>query len=136
MRRFLALVLVPAIVAACTVHSVKDDFGTSALAPAGDIPPEFAEFQRLRPASMAPRRSALCDPYQPLEEKSLVAASGRLVQAAAACQTTFRCSGRERAAVQAAAAFPFRVSPPRPGACRKGDRALQAGAKRGLRLPV
>ncbi len=89
MRRFLALVLLPAIVASCTPYiPVKDDFGTSALAPAGDISPEFAEFNSYDPAVNGLLADQLCaTPYQPLEEKSLAAASGRLVQARGRCQT-------------------------------------------------
>jgi len=89
MRGFLALVLLPAIVAGCTPYiPVKDDFGTSALAPAGDIPPEFAEFNVYDPAVNGLLADQICaTPYRPLEEKSLGASSGRLIQARGRCQT-------------------------------------------------
>jgi hypothetical protein len=89
MRPFLALVLLTAIVAGCTPYiPVKDDFGTSALAPAGDIPPEFAEFNAYDPAVNRLLADQICaTPYQPLEEQSLDAGSGRLVQARGRCQT-------------------------------------------------
>ena len=71
MRALLALVLLPAIVAGCTPYiPVKDDFGTSALAPAGDLPPEFVEFNAYNPAVNTLLADQLCPtPYQPLEEK-------------------------------------------------------------------
>ena len=89
MRAFLALVLLPSIVAGCTPYiPVKDDFGTSALAPAGDMPPEFAEFNVYDPAVNRLLASQLCaTPYQPLEEKVLGASTGRLVRARGRCQT-------------------------------------------------
>jgi len=89
MRGFLALVLLPAIVVGCTPYiPVKDDFGTSTLVPAGDIPPEFAEFNIYDPAVNGLLADQICaTPYQPLEEKSLGASSGRLVQARGRCQT-------------------------------------------------
>ena len=89
MRAFLALVVVSAIVAGCTPYiPVKDDFGTSALAPAGDIPPEFAEFNVYDPGVNALLADQLCaTPYQPLEAKTLGASSGRLIQARGRCQT-------------------------------------------------
>ena len=89
MRSFLAAFLLLPAAAGCTPYiPVKDDFGTSALAPAGDIPPEFAEFNVYDPAVNGLLADQLCaTPYQPLEEKSLGAASGRLVQARGRCQT-------------------------------------------------
>ena len=89
MRALLALVLLPAIVVGCTPYiPVKDDFGTSALAPAGDLPPEFVEFNAYDLAVNTLLVDQLCPtPYQPLEEKSLGASSGRLVQTRGRCQT-------------------------------------------------
>ena len=89
MRALLALVLLPSIVAGCTPYiPVKDDFGTSALAPAGDIPPEYAEFNVYDPAVNTLLASQLCaTPYQPLEEKVLGASTGRLVQNRGRCRT-------------------------------------------------
>ena len=89
MRALLALVLLSAILAGCTPYiPVKDDFGTSALAPAGDIPPEFAEFNVFDPGVNRLLAAQICaTPYQPLEEKVLGASTGRLVQARGRCQT-------------------------------------------------
>ncbi len=92
MRAFLALALLSAVLAGCTPYiPVKDDFGTSALAPPtgsrGDIPPEFAEFNVYDPAVNGLLADQLCaTPYQPLEEKSLGAATGHLVAARGRCQ--------------------------------------------------
>ena len=89
MRAPLALVLLAAIAAGCTPYiPVKDDFGTSALVPAGDIPPEFAQFNAYDPAVNSLLADQLCaTPYQPLDEKSLGASSGRLLQTRGRCQT-------------------------------------------------
>jgi len=89
MRVLFLLVMLSPLMAGCTPYiPVKDDFGTSALAPAGDMPPEFAEFNVYDPAVNGLLADQLCaTPYQPLEEKSLGAATGRLVQARGRCQT-------------------------------------------------
>jgi hypothetical protein len=89
MRALLALVLLPTILAGCTPYiPVKDDFGTSALAPAGDIPPEFAEFNAYDPGVNTLLAGQLCaTQYQRMEEKVLGASTGRLVQARGRCQT-------------------------------------------------
>ncbi len=87
--RALAALLLSTLVLGCTPYvPVKDDFGTSALAPAGDIPPEFAEFNNYSPAVNGLLATQMCaTPYQPLEEKSLDAAAGRLVNARGRCIT-------------------------------------------------
>ncbi len=93
MRALLAFVLLSAVLAGCTPYiPVKDDFGTSALAPPtgpnGAIPPEFAEFNAYNPAVNGLLADQLCaTPYQPIEEQSLGSASGRLVEARGRCQT-------------------------------------------------
>ena len=93
MRVLLVPILLAATLAACTPYiPVKDDFGTSALAPpkptGGDIPPEFAEFNAYNPAVNDLLTDQICaTPYQPLEAQTLSASSGRLVQARGRCQT-------------------------------------------------
>ena len=89
MRAFLSVVTLLAFAAGCTPYiPVKDDFGTSALAPAGDIPPEFAEFNAFDPAVNNLLSDQICaTPYQPLEAKMLGASNGRLVEARGRCQT-------------------------------------------------
>ncbi|MGE5269453.1 MAG: hypothetical protein ACM3JG_07240 [Thiohalocapsa sp.] len=81
--------LVALALCACTpAIPFKDDFGTSALVPIGDIPPEFAEFNNLDPAVNDLVATQMCaTPYQLREAKTLAASSGRMVQAIGRCQT-------------------------------------------------
>ncbi len=94
--RALAAFLLSALVLGCTPYiPVKDDFGTSALVPAGDIPPEFAEFNNYDPAVNPLMAAQICaTPYQPLEAKSLDAAAGRFVNARGRCETHIPIVGR------------------------------------------
>ena len=89
MRVVFALCLMLPIVVGCTPFiPVKDDFGTSALVPAGDIPPEFAEFNLYNPGVNGLLADQICaTPYLALEEKSVGATPGRLVEATTRCQT-------------------------------------------------
>ena len=89
MRLRFSFLVVSALVAGCTPYiPVKPGFATSALAPAGDTPPEFAEFNNLNPAVNTLLADQICaTPYQPLEEKSLGASTGRLVEARGRCRT-------------------------------------------------
>jgi hypothetical protein len=89
MRVLSVAFLIAAGVAACTPFiPVKDDFGTSAAVPVGDIPPEFAEFNAYDPAINPLLTDQMCaTPYQPLEEKNLAGAGGRIVQARGRCAT-------------------------------------------------
>jgi len=89
MRALFIVALLSLVAASCTPYiPVKDDFGTSALAPAGNIPPEFAEFNAYNPRVNALLADQICaTPYQPLEVKSLGASTGRLEQARGRCST-------------------------------------------------
>jgi hypothetical protein len=89
MRVFAVLVLLALGVTGCTPFiPVKDDFGTSALLPAGDIPPEFAEFNSYQATANPLLADQLCaTPYQVLEEKTVGATPGELLAARARCQT-------------------------------------------------
>ena len=89
MRVLFLLVIVSSLLAGCTPYiPVKDNFGISALAPAGDTPPEFAEFNVYDPAVNGLLAGQYCaTSYQPLTEQNLGAAPGRLVQAGGRCQT-------------------------------------------------
>ena len=89
MRVLAAALLLSLAAAGCTPFiPVKDDFGTSALLPAGDIPPEFAEFNAYQAAVNPLLADQLCaTPYQFLEEKTLGATPGKLLQTRARCQT-------------------------------------------------
>jgi hypothetical protein len=89
MRVFSALLLLSLTAVGCTPFiPVKDDFGTSALLPAGDIPPEFAEFNSYQATANPLLADQLCaTPYQALEEKTVGATPGKLLTARARCQT-------------------------------------------------
>ena len=89
MRAFLALALVVLVLAGCaTPIPSKDDFGASALARRGNIPPGFRGVQPLRSGGKRfGRRSALRDADQRLEENAMEAAPGRLEQLMARCRT-------------------------------------------------
>lgn len=86
---FFAAFLVSAALAGCTPFiPVKDDFGTSAAVPAGNIPPEFAEFNAYDPAINPLLADQMCaTPYQPVEDKLLAAEPGRIVAARGRCTT-------------------------------------------------
>ena len=91
MRALLAFVLLSAAAvlgAGCTpVIPVKDDFGTSAMAPVGDIPPEFAEFNVFDPAVNNLLADQVCaTSYQPMAVKTLGASSGKLIDARGRCR--------------------------------------------------
>ena len=89
MRAFLAVLLLSAVLPGCTPYiPVKDDFGTSGLVRAGDIPPELAEFNNYSAGVNPLLAQQLCaTPYQPLADQSFGAAAGRLDQARGRCQT-------------------------------------------------
>ena len=66
---------------ACTPFiPIKDAFGTSAVKPTGNIPPEFAEFNRYDPQVNAVVSEQMCaTPYILDTEKSLRATPGEFV---------------------------------------------------------
>ena len=91
MRALLYFALLSAALAlptGCTPYiPIKDDFGTSALAPTGDIPPEFAEFNNFNPAANVLLEDQVCaTSYESLEAKTLGASSGKLVDARGRCR--------------------------------------------------
>ena len=66
---------------------VKADFGTSALKPTGNIPPEFAEFNRYDPGVNALLADQICaTAYVPLDDKSLRASPGELIAGQVRCR--------------------------------------------------
>ena len=66
---------------------VKADFGTSALQPTGNIPPEFAEFNQYDPGVNALLADQICAAaYVPLDDKSLRASPGELIAAQGRCR--------------------------------------------------
>ena len=102
----LAPLLLSGLSAGCTPYiPVKPGFGTSALTPVGDIPPEYGEFNNFDPGVnrlLAGRPAVeleahdevnrllatqLCaTPYQPYEDKAIDAVPGRMVQAYGRCR--------------------------------------------------
>ncbi|HMD62758.1 MAG TPA: hypothetical protein VKF83_02130 [Stellaceae bacterium] len=76
------------IAAGCTPYiPVEDAFGTSALKPTGNIPPEFAEFNNYDPGVNALLADQICATrYIPLEDKSLRAAPGELIAEKGRCR--------------------------------------------------
>jgi hypothetical protein len=81
MRAVLAFAFVALLCAGCSDYiPVNDDFGTSALRPTGDIPPEFSEFNNYDPAANTLLADQICATrYLQLEEKSMPAAPGELL---------------------------------------------------------
>lgn len=84
-----AALLLVSFAAGCTPYiPVKDDFGTSALAPAGNTPPEFAEFNAYDPRVNPLLAAQYCaTPYQPLEGKTLDSSTGYIVQQRGRCES-------------------------------------------------
>jgi len=89
MRVLPVALLLSAFVAGCAPYiPIRDDFGTSAAVPAGDIPPEFAEFNAYDPGINPLLADQLCaTPQQAVEEKNIAAAGGRIIQARSRCAT-------------------------------------------------
>jgi hypothetical protein len=87
MRLFLVLAL-PAALFACTPFiPIEDEFGTSALKPTGNIPPEFAEFNNYDPQANAVIADQMCaTPYILNSEKSLRAAPGEIIAWSGRCE--------------------------------------------------
>ena len=90
MRALPIALLVAALVAGCAPYiPVKDDFGVSAaIAPPGNTPPEFAEFNAYDPAINPLLADQMCaTPYQPLGVKVIAAEPGRIIEASGLCVT-------------------------------------------------
>jgi hypothetical protein len=89
MRVLPVALLLAAFVAGCAPYiPIKDDFGTSAAVPAGDIPPEFAEFNAYDPAINPLLADQMCaTPQQAVEETNIGAAPGRIIEARSRCAT-------------------------------------------------
>jgi hypothetical protein len=88
MRPLLALAFFSVCLAGCTPFiPVVDRFGTSALKPTGNIPPEFAEFNNYDPAVNALLADQICaTPYILQTQKSLRATPGELIAQAGRCE--------------------------------------------------
>jgi hypothetical protein len=84
----LSSVLLANLSAGCTPNiPVKDAFGTSALKPTGNIPPEFAEFNNYDPSvNVLLAQQSCATPYIPLTDKSLRASPGELIAESGRCE--------------------------------------------------
>lgn len=80
MRNLLVLAIIPLLLQGCADRiPVRDDFGTSALAPKGKTPPEFAEFNNYDPQVNALVATQICaTPYVQIEQRSEPAQPGEL----------------------------------------------------------
>jgi hypothetical protein len=80
MRNFLALAIIAVFLQGCADRiPLRDDFGTSALAPKGKIPPEFAEFNNYDPQVNPIVASQICaTSYIQMEQRSQAAQPGEL----------------------------------------------------------
>ena len=76
------------VLEACTPFiPINDAFGTSAAKPTGNIPPEFAEFNRYDPQVDALVTDQMCaTPYVLNTERSLRATPGEFVEWIARCE--------------------------------------------------
>jgi hypothetical protein len=88
MRSLLAFALLPVLLGGCTPQiPVKPDFGTSALRPTGNIPPEFAAFNNFDAAVNPLLATRICaTPYIGQTEHTAQAVPGTLVTARGQCQ--------------------------------------------------
>jgi hypothetical protein len=89
MRTAPALVLLCLVAAGCTPDiPIKDEFGVSALKPTGEIPPEFAAFNRYDPRVNSLLADQLCaTPDQTQVVKALEAVPGEILAAQVRCET-------------------------------------------------
>ena len=89
MRIAIALVALPVLFAGCTpTIPTKTDFGTSALAPSGETPAGFSEFNSYDPARGPLVAEQLCaTPYTEAEQKSVDAMPGQIVTGRGSCET-------------------------------------------------
>jgi hypothetical protein len=87
MRSLLALTLIVPLGAGCTPYIPERlDFGTSALAPKGDIPTEYAGFNNYDPGLNAELANQICaTSYQPGQVTTADAVPGQLVTATGTC---------------------------------------------------
>jgi hypothetical protein len=88
MRLLFVLVLPALLTGACTPFiPIEDAFSTSAVQPTGNIPPEFAEFNRYDPEVNAIVNDQMCaTPYFLDTEKSLRATPGEFVAWSGRCE--------------------------------------------------
>ena len=88
MRLFLFLVFPALLLEGCTPFiPIKTAFGTSAVKPTGNIPPEFLEFNNYDPRVNAVIADQMCATLYVLNaERSLRATPGELVEWSGSCE--------------------------------------------------
>jgi hypothetical protein len=88
MRIAIAFVVLPVLFAGCSPNiPVKTDFGTNALVPSGDTPPEFAQFNSYDPGTGPMVAQQICaTPYTAVEQKAVDAAPGEIITGRGSCQ--------------------------------------------------
>lgn len=88
MRLFFVLALPAALLCGCTPFiPIRDAFGTSALKPTGNIPPEFLEFNNYDPQANGVIADQTCaTPYILDTEKSLRGSPGEIVAWSGRCE--------------------------------------------------
>jgi hypothetical protein len=87
MRLLVALLLAAPLMTGCTRYTPERlDFGTSALVPKGDIPPEYVGFNNYDPSVNALLADQICaTEYQPRAVVTNDANPGQLVTATGTC---------------------------------------------------
>jgi hypothetical protein len=87
MRLPLAIVLIASLATGCTPYIPERlDFGTSALAPKGDIPPEYAAFNSYDPSVNEVLGNQICATgYQPRAVTTADASPGQMITATGTC---------------------------------------------------
>jgi hypothetical protein len=88
MRLCLFLLFPALLLQGCTPFiPIKNAFGTSAVKPTGNIPPEFLEFNNYDPRANAVIADQMCaTPYVLNAERSLRATPGELVEWSGLCE--------------------------------------------------
>jgi hypothetical protein len=88
MRLFLLVAFSAALLGGCTPFiPIRDAFGTSALKPTGNIPPEFLEFNNYDPQANTVIADQTCaTPYILHTEKSLRGSPGEIVSRSGRCE--------------------------------------------------
>jgi hypothetical protein len=88
MRLFFILALPAALLGGCTPFiPIDDSFGSSALKPTGNIPPEFADFNNYDPGVNVVVADQVCaTPHIVLTAKSLRGAPGEIVAWRGRCE--------------------------------------------------
>ena len=87
MRSLFALIVVAPLAASCSPYIPERlDFGTSALAPKGNIPPEYVGFNNYDPGVNDVMASQICaTSYQPRTVATADASPGQMVTATGTC---------------------------------------------------